>query len=65
MFNFRKNKGFGRRGGRGRMAGRLQAGPGGVCLCTNPDCKKEVVHQPGVPCYQLKCPKCGSPMLRQ
>ncbi len=51
--------------GRGRMGGPLAAGPGGVCVCTNPECKKEISHQVGVPCYQMKCPKCGSPMIRQ
>ena len=67
-------RGFGRgaggrgrgRGGRGgRMGGPFAAGPGGVCVCTNPDCKNEVTHGAGVPCYQTKCPKCGSPMIRK
>lgn len=57
--------GAGRGMGRGRMGGPLAAGPGGACFCTNPECKKEVLHQVGVPCYQMKCPKCGSPMVRQ
>ena len=65
MLNFRKNKIFRRGGGWGKMGGQSQAGPGGVCICTNPDCKKKVVHQAGVPCYRLKCPECGSPMIRQ
>lgn len=51
--------------GRGRMGGPLAAGPIGTCACTNPECKKEIPHQVGVPCYQTKCPKCGSPMIRQ
>jgi predicted DNA-binding protein (UPF0251 family) len=58
-------RGVGRGGGRGRMGGPFSAGPGGVCLCTNPECKNEVSHQAGVPCYQMKCPKCGSPMVRK
>ena len=57
--------GFGRgRGGRGRMGG-FGAGPGGECICTNPGCGTTVPHQRGVPCYQMKCPKCGSPMTRR
>jgi hypothetical protein len=52
-------------GGRGRMGGGFAAGPVGVCICTNPECKTEAPHQPGIPCYQVKCPKCGSPMIRK
>lgn len=51
--------------GRGRMGGSFAAGPGGNCVCTNPDCQHEMAHQAGVPCYQAKCPKCGSPMIRK
>jgi len=58
-----RGRGFGR--GRGRMGGPQAAGPGGVCQCTNPDCQHKIAHQAGVPCYQAKCPKCGSPMIRK
>ena len=58
-------RGAGRGGGRGRMGGPFAAGPGGICLCTNPECKNEIPHQAGMPCYQVKCPKCGSPMIRK
>ena len=51
--------------GRGRMGGPLAAGPGGSCICTNPECKNEASHIIGQPCYQMKCPKCGSPMVRK
>jgi len=58
-----KMVGFGRgRGGRGRMGGPFGAGPGGTCVC--PKCKHEVPHQVGIPCYQMKCPKCGTLMVR-
>jgi len=58
-----KMVGFGKgRGGRGRMGGPFGAGPGGTCVC--PKCKHEVSHQVGVPCYQMKCPKCGTLMAR-
>jgi Zn finger protein HypA/HybF involved in hydrogenase expression len=38
------------------------AGPGGNCLC--PACKTKIDHQTGIPCYSVKCPKCGSKMVR-
>jgi predicted DNA-binding protein (UPF0251 family) len=58
-----KMAGFGRgRGGRGRMRGPFAAGPGGTCVC--PKCKTKVPHRVGVPCYQVKCPKCGTQMIR-
>jgi predicted DNA-binding protein (UPF0251 family) len=50
------------RGGRGRMGGPFAAGPGGFCIC--PNCGHRVSHQAGIPCYQLKCEKCGNPMVR-
>ena len=58
-------RGVGRGGGRGRKGGSFAAGPGGTCVCTNPDCKNQAAHPTGVPCYQMKCPKCGSPMIRR
>ena len=58
-------QGLGRNGGRGRMSGGFAAGPTGFCVCTNPECKHKDIHQPGVPCYQAKCSKCGSPMTRK
>jgi len=48
--------------GRGRMGG-TGAGPGGKCVC--PECGEIVNHERGVPCYQQKCPKCGSKMTRK
>jgi hypothetical protein len=50
------------RGGRGRMGG-MSAGPGGDCVCAN--CGHKVPHERGVPCYQTKCPKCGTKMTRE
>jgi hypothetical protein len=37
-------------------------GPGGKCVC--PTCGTEVNHQIGVPCSDIKCPKCGTSMVR-
>ena len=53
-------RGMGR--GRGRMGG-FGLGPGGYCVC--PNCGHRVEHKRGVPCYQTRCPRCGSPMTRE
>ena len=50
-------------GGRGRMGGKLAAGPGGVCVC--PACGAEAPHQVGVPCVEMMCPECGRQMVRK
>ena len=56
-------RGGGRRGA-GRMGGnRAGIGPGGSCLC--PNCGAKAPHTPGVPCYTVKCPECGTPMARE
>jgi hypothetical protein len=58
--------GQGRGQGRGRgMTGgtRPGAGPAGYCIC--PGCGEKVAHQAGVPCYSVKCPKCGLEMVRK
>ncbi len=51
---------FGR--GRGRQPGGFGLGPGGECVC--PKCDTRVSHARGIPCYEQKCPKCGSQMTR-
>jgi len=57
-------RGQGRRGQRaGRMGGASAAGPSGYCVC--PQCGKREPHQRGVPCFEQKCPKCGSAMARE
>jgi electron transport complex protein RnfB len=48
--------------GRGRGGGFAQ-GPGGNCVCAG--CGTRAPHQRGVPCYEMKCPKCGAPMTRE
>ena len=57
-----KNKWFGR-GRKGRFSS--SAGSGGICICVNPNCRNEVPHRRGIPCYQTSCPKCGSPVVRK
>ena len=55
--------GRGMRGdGQGRKGG-FSAGPGGFCVCSS--CGEKAQHQPGQPCYEQKCPKCGSAMVRE
>ncbi len=53
--------GMGRGQGRGQMGG-FAMGPGGQCICTA--CGATAPHQPGVPCPQQRCPKCGAAMTR-
>lgn len=60
--------GIGRGAGNGRGRGRMGKsnageGPGGYCVC--PNCKTRIPHQPGNPCYSIKCPKCGVQMIRE
>jgi hypothetical protein len=61
--------GGGRGGGRGqgrgpgRMGGAKAAGPGGSCVC--PNCGYKVPHQAGQPCFDVKCPRCGTAMRRE
>ncbi|MCK9276255.1 MAG: DUF5320 domain-containing protein [Syntrophales bacterium] len=49
-------------GGRG-LGGGFAAGPGGYCVC--PNCGEKADHQLGTPCYEQKCPKCGTAMTRE
>ena len=49
-------------GGSGRKGG-FAAGPGGSCVC--PNCGEKTAHQQGTPCYEQKCPKCGTAMTRE
>jgi hypothetical protein len=57
-------RGMGRGGGRGRMGGnRPGSGLGGNCIC--PKCKLSVSHRAGAPCYDVKCPECGTAMVKE
>lgn len=47
---------------RGMGRGMGFGGPAMTCKCTS--CGYEAQKQRGVPCVQMKCPKCGSPMVR-
>ena len=55
-------QGIGRGGsGQGRGGG-FAAGPGGDCVC--PKCGEKTPHPLGSPCYEQKCPQCGTAMTR-
>ncbi len=51
--------------GRNRQPNGFGMGPGGNCVCVNPKCKEKAPHQRGVPCYEMKCVKCGGVMTRE
>jgi hypothetical protein len=53
-------RGLGRGQGRGRGQG--LGGRGGTVECVCPKCENKVPHTRGVPCSQIKCSKCGTPM---
>lgn len=59
----RRGQGRGGPGGMGRKGGPSAAGPGGTCVC--PNCGHREPHQVGQPCYEMKCPKCGTTMIRE
>ncbi|MBW1902832.1 MAG: hypothetical protein JRJ20_14575 [Deltaproteobacteria bacterium] len=48
-------------GGKG-MGGGRGMGQGGECVC--PNCGEKAAHERGIPCFEIKCPKCGSSMTR-
>jgi len=61
-FGVGRGRGMGVRRGR-TSGGGLGAGRGGNCICTS--CGNKVMHQPGIPCSSMSCPKCGMRMVRE
>lgn len=58
--------GIGRQMGRGEGRGRgesFRTGPGGYCICLS--CGKRVLNKPEMPCFMIRCPRCGFPMTQE
>jgi predicted DNA-binding protein (UPF0251 family) len=53
---------LGRGGGRRGFAPGGGQGLGGSADCICPKCGEKAPHTRGVPCFNTKCPKCGTPM---
>ena len=49
--------------GSGQGIGGERQGDGGTDTCICPKCQEEVAHDRGTPCLEMKCPKCGTPMV--
>ena len=52
--------GRGRGRGKGRKIGGRGLGGSRECIC--PKCKYKELHSRGIPCTEIKCPKCGTLM---
>ncbi len=48
--------------GRSNQPRAIGLGPGGFCLC--PACSFKIPHEQGIPCVQVRCPRCGQIMER-
>jgi hypothetical protein len=59
-----KGKGIGRRFrlGRKRVSPEIEQ-QNIKCIC--PECDPSAPHQQGMPCFELRCPQCGSKMTRR
>ena len=64
-FGFGIGRGRGGRGFRGGIGGGGLRQGGFPTNCVCPNCGMIATHQRRVPCFQTKCPRCGSPMTRQ
>jgi predicted Fe-Mo cluster-binding NifX family protein len=74
-----RGRGQGRRqgGGQGGRGGQFRGAGGGVMgsgsgqgteaqdLCRCPACGASAPHERGIPCFQVNCPQCGQPMVRE
>lgn len=57
-------RGGGQGGGQGMGGGGGRGlGDGGSCVCFA--CGETAPHRRGLPCYEVKCPKCGQLMTRR
>ena len=70
---FGNGRGSGRKKGSARGAGKeygrqersMRFGINEPQNCICPSCGNIQPHQPGFPCFNIKCPKCKSTMVRQ
>lgn len=54
--------------GRGGSARRLDGGSISRCVdgyCVCPNCGKKLQHERAIPCTSVKCPDCGTTMIRE
>lgn len=59
-------RGLGKSISKGRgQGGRNRRGLGGSEECVCPKCRHTEPHKRGVPCTEVKCPKCGTLMRGQ
>jgi len=49
--------------GKGKGVGRPPQGDGGADICVCSECGTTAPHEKGVPCAEMKCPKCGAAMV--
>jgi hypothetical protein len=52
----------------GKKKRKHEMGTGGFCVCTK--CGERTLHQKGIsrfgiPCFEVRCPKCGEKMVRK
>ncbi|RLE64930.1 MAG: hypothetical protein DRJ47_06545 [Thermoprotei archaeon] len=47
----------------GQGVGNPRKRDGGASVCICPQCGYETEHERGTPCNELKCPRCGTPMV--
>ncbi|MBU0744357.1 MAG: hypothetical protein KKE11_03200 [Gammaproteobacteria bacterium] len=66
----RSGRGRGRGAGLGQGQGlekrqgpRQGLGLGGFCVCSR--CGEKIIHQRGVPCFDVQCSTCNLPMVRE
>lgn len=50
-------------GGMGKNRKNFGLGVTGKCVC--PKCGYSEEHKRGIPCYEVKCPKCNFPLTRE
>jgi len=49
--------------GKGMGVGGPRQGDAGTDICICPKCGYKLTHHRGIPCNEMKCPKCKVPMV--